>query len=274
MNVVHIFAILVTSVTASYAGITERKSIMVRQLEPHECPDGSHAECGESKVGKNPDEGKHWEVHNAGRVNNAGGGGLSGKKCAELFPHCDTCTPGFRSCKICHDYSDEGGLQYEAVDGICAVIIDFDDLLCDQCVIPNGYRALNWDNMWVLNGVTHWTPSGYTYGVTSEPNVAYGAWAYPASVLAIEETFSIMGLQITAAWNIGLNVVFQGFTDGEEVASYEVTLGNPADGPTYIDLNSEGFQSLTELKITTYGGTNAGYNGGGEHFAMDDLILF
>lgn len=205
-------------------------------------------------------------------MNNAGGGGLSGKKCAELHPHYETCTPGFKSCEICHDYSEEGGLKYEAVDGICAVIIDFDDL-CDHCSIPDGYRAVNWDNMSVLNAV-NFPPSGYVYGMTSEPNVAFGPYANPASVLAIEETFSVLSLQVTAAWNIGLNVLFQGFADGEEVASYELTSGDPADGPTFIDLNSEGFKSLTELKITSYGGTNAGYPGMGDHFAMDDLILF
>lgn len=38
----------------------------------------------------------------AASMNNAGGGGLSGAKCTEVyFPGCVTCTPGFKACHTC-----------------------------------------------------------------------------------------------------------------------------------------------------------------------------
>jgi hypothetical protein len=41
-------------------------------------------------------------------------------------------------------------------------------------------------------------------------------------------------------------------------------------GPTEIDL---GFNSIDQLIFESFGGTDAGLGGTGEHFAMDDLVI-
>ena len=179
----------------------------------------------------------------------------------------------------------EGGSQYQYINGKCAVLVNFDDL-CEgysrplHCDIPSGYKGLDWSGIHLINpqmvppsDYNIFANSGYTYGVTSEPYVAYSGNPITITVPA-GSSFSAIGVQATAAWNVGLNVVFEGYIGSIVGPTHAVVLGHPHDGPTYIDLDSNGFNGLEQLKITTYGGINAGFGNTGFHVVFDDFILF
>jgi hypothetical protein len=196
---------------------------------------------------------------------------LSGEKCRELHPNCGTCTPDFKSCEVCADYSDQGGFEFFNVDGVCVLPINFDDLRGGG--VPDGYRGLNYENVFLIDATTYpIRHSGYVNGNTSPPKIAYNAAGDPASLLAPDgETFSVRSLQATPAWNNDLQVVFEGYNGGVRVASYYIVLQGPTV-PELIDL--DGFENLTELYIVTSGGTDAITGGTGTQVAWDDILIY
>lgn len=265
MNLIHILTILATSIATSQARVPKRKPQEARQLITEVCPDGSQPECIELVHATNPDEGKNWAISNTEIASNKGGKGLSGPKCADLHPNCATCTPGFKSCEICHDYSDYAGFQYQPVDGVCVVVVDFDELPT-QTLIPNGYRGLDWDNFYALSSTT-FPGSGYELGTVSQPNTAVNLYGNPARIYS-SVPFSVVGLQATPAWTQA-SFLFEGFINNVLVASRVVALGLPADGPTYVDFRAcnQGFQDLTEFKVSAVGTDQSRW------VAIDDLLV-
>jgi hypothetical protein len=148
----------------------------------------------------------------------------------------------------------------------------FDDLPASTGVpVPNGYRGVNWNNFYYLDGVNYANnPSGYAAGVVSTNNVAYDGYGTPASVTnATGSHFNFISAELTAAWNDNLQVEAQGYVDG--VLTYDQTYTLSATTPTLIVF---GYLGVTEVNFIPSGGTpHAGYSGGGTQFVMDNVTI-
>jgi hypothetical protein len=148
-----------------------------------------------------------------------------------------------------------------------ALVITFDDLV-GSGPVPGGYAGLNWNNFHYLDGV-HYSASGYQNGVVSPDNVAYNAWANPASMsISSSASFSLDSAYLTAAWNDGLIVDVVGKLNGSSVYNSSFTINT--SGPMFADF---GGVLVDDVTFTSYGGTAHGYNGEGAHFAMDNLTI-
>jgi hypothetical protein len=148
-----------------------------------------------------------------------------------------------------------------------AVVVTFDDIPNSGYGSPisNGYAGLNWDNFGVLNTLN--IPSGYQNGTVSKSNIAYNGAGYSALInLAGGGTFDFNSTYLTAAWNNGLNILVEGFLGVNTL--YSTIVNVDTTSPTKFDFN---FLGIDQLKFTSYGGSNAGYNGSGTHFAVDNL---
>jgi len=146
---------------------------------------------------------------------------------------------------------------------LMASTITFDDLSGGS--IPNGYGGLNWSNFYSLNGDTYGL-SGYQNGVVSHSNVVYNAYGDPAAVSGSPFTFN--SAYFTAAWNDRLNIEAIGYLAG--TAIYDTTFVVNTSGPTLETFN---WSNIDEVYFRSSGGVNHGYNGGGEHFAMDNFTI-
>ena len=146
-------------------------------------------------------------------------------------------------------------------------VINFDDL-GSGVTISNGYDGLNWSNFNALNGVTYGT-SGYQNGVVSRNNVAYNAFANPASISATSPAgFSLSDGFFTGAWNNGLNITASAVFENATTATQTFTVNT--SGPTDEFF---GWNNLASVTFTSFGGTSAGLGGGGTHFALDNLNI-
>lgn len=154
-----------------------------------------------------------------------------------------------------------------------AALITFDDLNCpSETEIPDGYMGFDWENFWCLDAVAY-TASGYKNGMVSEKNVAFNAFASPASLLISAlnpgQTFSLSSAYITGAWNNGLEVRVEGFLNGQPVYDQVFTVNY--DAPTLVQFNPA---AVDVARFSSSGGTDAGGDTGiGTHFAMDNLII-
>ena len=147
-----------------------------------------------------------------------------------------------------------------------ATVITFDDIPGDFSAPANGYGGLDWNNFYVLNGDTYGA-SGYANGVVSHSNVAYNGFGAPASVSSATP-FTLTAADLTGAWNDGLDVAITGYVGG--VATYFKDVVVDTSGPTLV---SFGWTGLSEVDFSSSGGVNHGYDGSGEHFAMDNLTI-
>ena len=145
-----------------------------------------------------------------------------------------------------------------------ATVLTFDDISTAQSgTIANGYGGFDWDQFGYVNGVIG---SGYDNGTVSGDYVAANQWANVATVG--EFSFDFNGAYFTGAWNDGLNINIQGFSNGSVL--YDETIQVDHYGPTWFAAN---FVGIDRLVIDSYGGINAGIGGFGEHFAMDDFTF-
>jgi hypothetical protein len=150
-----------------------------------------------------------------------------------------------------------------------AATITFDDLVDsgDGTPIPNGYQGLNWNNFWVLNTPAYSVQtSGYVNGTVSPPNVAFNGFGDPAAFS--NGTFTLNSFYLTAAWNNGLNVTVTGLLAGNPI--FQQTFIVDTTGPTFVSLDWSGIDEVTWV---SFGGVNAGYDGSGVHFALDNLTI-
>ncbi|MCX7596201.1 MAG: PEP-CTERM sorting domain-containing protein [Fischerella sp.] len=149
-----------------------------------------------------------------------------------------------------------------------AVVIGFDDLPESRVAINNGYAGLNWHNFYYLNTSTYeYNPSGYANGTVSGSNVAYNAFANPAAVSIDSGAFDFNSAYLTGAWNDDLNILVEGFLEGELKYSRTVTVDTKA--PQEFQFNFLGIDFLRFTSLNS--GTPAGYQGKGYHFAMDNF---
>jgi hypothetical protein len=150
-----------------------------------------------------------------------------------------------------------------------ATVLDFEGM-ADSTAIPNGYGGLNWDNMNVLDATldaTLYGINGYLNGLVSGTNVAFNGNAEMAITSSVGD-FDFNGAYLTGAWNDGLSVEVKGYENS--VLKYDTIVVTSAYNAQYFNFNYIG---VSELDFTSFGGTDVGFGGGGEHFAMDDFTF-
>ncbi|MEW6220649.1 MAG: PEP-CTERM sorting domain-containing protein [Thermodesulfobacteriota bacterium] len=147
-----------------------------------------------------------------------------------------------------------------------ASVLNFENPQTDGTYeIADGYGGFDWNNMRVIDGPSVHPVSGYTNGVVSGSQVAYNSWAGMA-ITSRGSDFTFNGAYLTGAWNDGLQITVEGYDDGSLVYSNTVTAS--AYAPTYFAFN---YQNVDELRFSSFGGVDAGFPGGGTHFAMDNF---
>ncbi|BAZ65488.1 MAG: PEP-CTERM sorting domain-containing protein [Pelatocladus maniniholoensis HA4357-MV3] len=151
-----------------------------------------------------------------------------------------------------------------------AVTVTFDDLSGSQNTIDNGYAGLNWENFYHLD-TTSFVPSGYVNGTVSPKNVAYNGFGEPAVISTVDNIFDFNSTYLTSAWNDDLTVLVEGYTGGiSGDKKYSQTVVVNTKTPTLFTFD---FLGIDSLKFTSSGGNNAGYNGSGTHFAIDNFTF-
>lgn len=150
-----------------------------------------------------------------------------------------------------------------------AELITFDDISDNGygTQISNGYHGLNWNNFYALNTPAY-NPSGYQNGTVSFNNVAFNGYGGTADILAASGTFTFTSAYLTGAWNDGLNIQVDGYQAGNLLFTQTVTVDSTS--PTLFNFN---YANVDDVRFTSSGGTPHGYNGGGEHFAMDNVTV-
>ena len=140
-----------------------------------------------------------------------------------------------------------------------ATTITFDDLTGNIVPIANGYSGLNWNNMYVLNGLTYGGNTGYTTGVVSGSNVAFNAYAAPASISAQSgSSFDLNSGYFTSAWFNG-NVITVNASllgGGTDTTSFVTN----TSGPTLETFNWSNVTSVT-------------FSSSNSQFALDNLTV-
>ena len=148
------------------------------------------------------------------------------------------------------------------------IVLNFDDItsqVTDDVVIPDGYGGLNWDKFGVIHK-DFYDDDGFENGTVSGDYVAFNRGSLSASVS--NGTFDFVGAYLTAAWNNGLNIDVEGFLGPTPL--YSTTVIVDTTGPTWFDFDYTG---IDKVVFTSYGGTNAGLDGSGTHFAMDNFTF-
>lgn len=111
-------------------------------------------------------------------------------------------------------------------------------------------------NTGYCRGLVSGTRTGYLSGTTNLTNPGLG-------------NFDFVSGWVTAAWRNGLNANFTGLLGGSIIYTRNIT-GLNDDFPTLFNF---GFNNIDTLRITTFGGVDAGTPGGGTHIAMDDFCF-
>ena len=144
------------------------------------------------------------------------------------------------------------------------VPITFDDLVHKQAV-PSAYDGLNWSNFYAYNPLIGVTPA-FGIPMLSSPIVAYNGWGAPASITN-GVPFDLLSAELAAVFNDNLNLEVQGYRGANLIYDRNFTLS--AIVPTAVQFDCCG---VTAVSFISSGGTIYRY-GGGEQFALDDLVI-
>jgi hypothetical protein len=146
-----------------------------------------------------------------------------------------------------------------------AALITFDDSVGEGEPVDPGYQGLNWDNFYFLNGPA--AGGGYAAGTVSAGNVVYNTDGY-AALASVAGTFDLNSAYLTGAWNADLQLQVVGKRLG--ITVYDNTYTLSAVTPTLVNF---GYLEVDEVYFSSFGGTPYWSGGGGEHFAMDNLMI-
>jgi hypothetical protein len=148
-----------------------------------------------------------------------------------------------------------------------AQLITFDDLADDGSgtAISNGYVGLNWDSFNVLK-TTNLIPSGFVNGTVSPHNIAFNDQGNSATISS-STGFNLVDAYFTGAWSNDLQIDVIAYSNsGIQTTSFVVG----STTPKYIVF---GWNNITSVTFTSYGGTDAGYGPSGEQFVLDNLTV-
>ena len=148
-----------------------------------------------------------------------------------------------------------------------AVVVTFDDIENTHGfgAVENGYGDLNWTNFGYVNQIFH-PDSGYENGLASGEYTAFNWYAQPAEVTG--ELFNFEGTFLSAAWNNGLNVLVEGFSEGILKYSQNVVV-NPSES-SWFDFD---YTEVDKVRFTSFGGVDAKPDDNivGRNFVMDNF---
>lgn len=155
-----------------------------------------------------------------------------------------------------------------------AETLTFDGLTGDATAVPNGYGGLNFTNFFSITSgfaaANFGADNGYTNGTASQPVSIYNGFGSPASITSADGSlFTASSVDLTGAWNNGLQVTVSGYAQGVllDAAGYTVN----ETGPTLETLN---FAGIDTLLFSAAGGTPATSTiSGGNQFVLDNLTV-
>jgi hypothetical protein len=142
-----------------------------------------------------------------------------------------------------------------------ATVLDFEGF--SEGLIPNSYGGLDWNNMYIANGLLH-PNSGYYDGMVSGVNTAVNGYALVATISKTD--FDFIGAYLTGAWNDGVNVRVKGYDNGG--VKYDTTVVASTYRPTYFEFD---YYGVDMLEFSSFGGVDVRTAGDGTHFAMDNF---
>jgi hypothetical protein len=146
-----------------------------------------------------------------------------------------------------------------------AITLTFDDMGA-YTDIGAGYNGFDFNNFYTLD-TTQYQPSGYVNDVISANNIVYNAFGSDASISAATP-FEMTSAWLAGAWNDGLTVRVTGYLDSALQYSQDFTVNT--SGPSLVTFNHA---SVNNVVFSSFGGQSGPYEGGGNHFAMDNLTL-
>ena len=134
------------------------------------------------------------------------------------------------------------------------------------------YGGLIWTNTATLDAIAFASggDSGYTEGLISTNNVAYPQDSSSASGFSTKagHTMIVKNAYITSAWNNNMQIEIQGYKHG--ILLYDNFVVLSATQPTLVQFPNK---KVNKVIFITSGGTNYGYGGSGEYYALDNLNL-
>jgi hypothetical protein len=143
-----------------------------------------------------------------------------------------------------------------------AQLVTFEDLPMDIAPVPNGYQGFDWNNLYTIYR-GFYQNSGYN---NMDGNIGVLNGFADMGITSRGAAFDFTSAMIGAAWNNGLTVNVVGLLNGVALFNQSVVVGvNAAPVHTF------NFTGVNELRFTSFGGTNAGLDGSGEHFIMDNM---
>jgi len=152
--------------------------------------------------------------------------------------------------------------------------LDFDDVVVnaqsEELSVSGVYNGFFFADAGIVNGSAIYNESGYENGATSGDNVLFNEDGNKLTIARLTD-FDLESGVFTGAWNNGVNVRVTAYDDGAvtAIAEFAVT----ADEPTFVEFDFAGFKSIDTVEFETWGGVNAGYDGGGTQVAIDDLAF-
>lgn len=112
--------------------------------------------------------------------------------------------------------------------------------------------------------------SGYTVSSVSGVQSAFSGGGISASIYNGSDPFDLHGGYFTAAWRDNLQLRVRAFVGADNQEIYNEVFSLNTMEPMYLEL---GIQSAWHITFETWGGTDAGWNGIGSQFVMDDLNM-
>ena len=144
--------------------------------------------------------------------------------------------------------------------------IRFDDITSAERVSFVDYEGFQWDNFGVARYDHKGTGTGYYNANVSGDYVAFNQWGEPATVLR-DNPFSLVGACFTAAWRNGLQILAEGYLEGDLVHSRTFTVDTYDS--TWVSFD---WGYVDQVVFSTSGGESAGYAQNSPQFAMDNMV--
>lgn len=153
------------------------------------------------------------------------------------------------------------GMPVQAADTIA-----FDDITSAERVSFTNYEGFEWDNFGVATYDHKGAYTGYYNANVSGDYVAFNQWGVPAAV-SRDNPFCLVGAHFTAAWRNGLQILAEGYLEGDLVHSRTFTVCTC--DPTWVSFD---WGYVDHVVFSTSGGESAGYAQNSFQFAMDNMV--
>lgn len=139
--------------------------------------------------------------------------------------------------------------------------------------VPDGYGGLDWNNAFAVDAAA-FPGSGYSAAARDSLAAGYNGDSRPVRfALPDGADFGFRSCFAAAAWNNDLGIRVEGFRDWAVVALAEFTLTPTAEKIRLARDFDRDFLEVDAVRISSFGGDNAGLGGNGRNVAFDDLVL-